>query len=148
MKIWCLDASQWLPTVPLMGQMQRANFPTCHIHVTNKVYSILLLCCCAPHSYNLVLLHHGGHLNLYGISYKICILAFKVNKCVLQSCFILLQTQHNTTFRDGTSPQLEKLNSDTLKCPFCVKAGQYHAMIAHLQGHQRSVIKCGGKPTR
>ncbi|KAK0135301.1 Neurofilament heavy polypeptide [Merluccius polli] len=49
-----------------------------------------------------------------------------------------------TTFREGTCPELIKLGGDTFQCPMCHKVGPYHALIPHLQGHQRSVVKYGG----
>ncbi|XP_035476664.2 uncharacterized protein LOC118292088 isoform X2 [Scophthalmus maximus] len=50
----------------------------------------------------------------------------------------------NTTFRDGESPELMRLDMETVRCPFCHKTGGYPELIAHLQGHQRSVLKYGG----
>ncbi|XP_041847685.1 uncharacterized protein LOC121644054 isoform X2 [Melanotaenia boesemani] len=51
---------------------------------------------------------------------------------------------NNTTFQDGTCPELVKLGVDTFQCPMCQKVGPYHALVPHLQGHQISVVKYGG----
>ncbi|XP_041835309.1 uncharacterized protein LOC121635936 [Melanotaenia boesemani] len=55
---------------------------------------------------------------------------------------------NNTTFQDGTCPELVKLGVDTFQCPMCQKVGPYHALVPHLQGHQISVVKYGGSAVR
>ncbi|XP_056142744.1 uncharacterized protein LOC130118348 isoform X2 [Lampris incognitus] len=50
----------------------------------------------------------------------------------------------NTTFPDGASPELKRLDLHTFQCPFCHRAGEYPGLMAHLQGHQRSIVKYGG----
>ncbi|KAF3841507.1 hypothetical protein F7725_007369 [Dissostichus mawsoni] len=52
---------------------------------------------------------------------------------------------NNTTLRDGARPELNKLDSDTFQCPFCERTGSYPGLMAHLQSHQRSLVKYGGK---
>ncbi|KAF3859840.1 hypothetical protein F7725_000095 [Dissostichus mawsoni] len=55
-----------------------------------------------------------------------------------------LQDTNNTTLRDGARPELNKLDSDTFQCPFCERTGSYPGLMAHLQSHQRSLVKYGG----
>ncbi|KAI9516492.1 hypothetical protein NQZ68_015994 [Dissostichus eleginoides] len=50
---------------------------------------------------------------------------------------------NNTTLRDGARPELNKLDSDTFQCPFCERTGSYPGLMAHLQSHQRSLVKYG-----
>ncbi|XP_034005263.1 integumentary mucin C.1-like [Trematomus bernacchii] len=51
---------------------------------------------------------------------------------------------NSTTFPDGACPELKKLDLDTFKCPFCHRTGSYPGLVAHLQSHQRSLVKYGG----
>ncbi|KAK5933315.1 hypothetical protein CgunFtcFv8_013807 [Champsocephalus gunnari] len=51
---------------------------------------------------------------------------------------------NNTTLRDGARPELNKLDSDTFQCPFCERTGSHPGLMAHLQSHQRSLVKYGG----
>uniref|UniRef100_A0A1A8QKL1 Si:ch211-119d14.3 n=1 Tax=Nothobranchius rachovii TaxID=451742 RepID=A0A1A8QKL1_9TELE len=48
-----------------------------------------------------------------------------------------------TTFKEGTSPKLIQQSVDVYQCPLCHKVGPYHALIPHLQGHQKSAVKYG-----
>ncbi|XP_074544217.1 uncharacterized protein LOC141803954 [Halichoeres trimaculatus] len=52
--------------------------------------------------------------------------------------------QPKTMFRHGENPQLKKVDDNLHECPFCLKRGGYAELVAHLQGHQRTLVNFGG----
>ncbi|KAK7135760.1 hypothetical protein R3I94_014437 [Phoxinus phoxinus] len=51
---------------------------------------------------------------------------------------------HVTILNEGSSPRPISLAENEYKCLFCKKTGEYPALVAHVQTHERSVVKHGG----
>ncbi|XP_058504276.1 uncharacterized protein LOC131471639 [Solea solea] len=56
----------------------------------------------------------------------------------------MMEEKSNNTFANGAGPELRKCDSDTFQCPVCHKKGSYPKLVAHLQGHRRSIVEYGG----
>ncbi|KAG7500341.1 hypothetical protein JOB18_016156 [Solea senegalensis] len=59
----------------------------------------------------------------------------------------MTEEKSNTTFSEGADPELRRCDSDTYQCLICTKKGSYAKLVAHLQGHQRSMVEYGGNST-
>ncbi|XP_051515496.1 uncharacterized protein zgc:165409 isoform X2 [Myxocyprinus asiaticus] len=55
-----------------------------------------------------------------------------------------MQKIHVTICKDGSSPGPISLGENEYKCPFCHKVGGYPSLVAHVQTHEKCVVKFKG----